>query len=151
MRTLFILLTTVVTLAAEPVPKPIETVSELIRELPPASDLSEARQLLNRELSGVPEAKERTPENLERARDNVRKAKLVIPKLRKRIKEGTSVFDYPGLLSRGLISWNEDSKDYTMYLGVATVNEPRTEPYAILITFNTQGVISAVRDIIIKH
>jgi hypothetical protein len=76
---------------------------------------------------------------------------LVIPNLRKHIQEGTSVFDYPGLLSRGLISWNEHSKDYTMYLGVGTVGGQGTEPYAMLIAFNSQGKISAVRDVIVKH
>jgi hypothetical protein len=151
MRNTFIFLATVATLAAEPALKPIQTVSELIQELPPQRVLREAKQLLRRESSVVPESSVTTPQDLERARENVRKAKSVIPNLRKHILEGTSVFDYSGLLSRGSISWNEYSKVYTMYLGVGTVGDEGTEPFAMLVIFNTQGKISAVRDVIVKH
>ena len=136
MRIPFLLLATVAVLAAEADPKPVESVSELIRALPPQSVLSEARQLLRNEAAGVSESKERSPGALERASANVREAERVIPELRKRIKVGASIFDYPGLLSRGLIGWNEQSKDYTMYLGVGTIGGQGREPYAMHVTFD---------------
>ena len=72
-------------------------------------------------------------------------AKLIIPKLRKLITVGHSVFDYPGLLGRGTIQWNVPI--YSLYMGVYLLPHEGKEPFDMSITFDQNGKILTVEDV----
>jgi hypothetical protein len=88
---------------------------------------------------------------LKRAREAIARAKVIIPQLRKAIKPGTSVFDYPGLLARGSISYDEYSRKYECYFGVYLRREEGCEPYDFRITIDEKGLIKEVMDVIWKE
>ena len=90
-------------------------VAKLIAELPPQHVLSEARAMLV-PADGMEDSDTKaTASQLAAAKKVIEKAKEIIPKLWKLIKVGSAISDYPGLLGRGDIRYNERGQE--IYLG----------------------------------
>lgn len=83
------------------------------------------------------------------AQERVEKAKLAVRKLRPMIKVGNGILDYPGLLTRGEITYVklDDKGRYSLnisagkegHLGVA-------DPNGFVVVFDDRGLIIAVSD-----
>jgi hypothetical protein len=85
---------------------------------------------------------------LKNAREAIERAKVIIPKLRKAIKPGTSVFDYPGLLAHGSIYYDEDGGKYECYVGVYLDRDEGVAPYDFRFIFDEKGRIITVQDVV---
>ncbi|MCK5708067.1 MAG: hypothetical protein KAI43_10480 [Candidatus Aureabacteria bacterium] len=91
---------------------------------------------------------------LKYAKEEVNKAKKIIPELRKLIKIGNSVFDYPGLIAHGKIQYTvlkqisdvTFEKGYILYLGVFFGAEGIRET-DFQIVFDENGIITEVNDV----
>jgi len=122
---------------------------KLLQELPRQSVLSAARDLIVGNVFPEPARGKATPEEKEEARLAIETAKTIVPKLRKLLVTGRSVFDYPGLLSRGTITWS--GSEYDLYLGVYLRRDQGQGIYDFRLTFDAKGKILAVEDVIWKH
>ena len=121
----------------------------LLRELPRQAVLRASRDLV---VGGeFPDgARERaSAQQLAEAERAIAKAKEIVPKLRKLLVVGRSVFDYPGLLARGEITWSALS--YDLYIGVYLRPNQGRGPYDFRVTFDAKGVILSVEDVVWKH
>lgn len=122
-------------------------------------DLSEmlySTELLNSMYDEVQHPdKAKSEDDLETTRKRLERAKDSILKIRKLIKKGTSVFDYPGLLSLGKIknygiySESKISAHYTyvLYIGAHFGTEEGVGDYDFNIVFNEKGIITAVESV----
>ena len=106
-----------------------------------------AREIVVYASSEFHEPKHKSEAELERAKEDVAKAKEIIPKLRELIKPGASVFDYPGLLAHGDITWIDLTKDYQLYMGVYLRDHEGQQPYDMRIRFDAKGVILRLEDV----
>jgi len=75
-------------------------------------------------------------------------------KLKGHLKEGKSIFDYPGLLAKGKIRYDEHKKRYRMTLGVYdrlrhAGSQGVFGPYKLV--FDSKGIIIEIRDIVYKY
>jgi hypothetical protein len=79
--------------------------------------------------------------------------KIAIPKLRSQIREGTSIFEYPGLLAKGSISYSGYASvdKYRMYLGSYFRDHEGSGPFDFEVLFDEKGIITAVRSVVWKH
>src|SRR5688572_63548 len=104
--------------AVQAAPAPTEA-AKLLAELPPQRALRQAQDMTVA-IDGVPPraAEGKSPEEIAHAREHIAKAKRIVPELRKLIRVGASVLDYPGLIARGDITWSQYSGNYEIYLGV---------------------------------
>ncbi len=82
----------------------------------------------------------------------IARTKEIIPKLRKSLKTGASVFNYPGLLCKGDISFDAGLETYTLYLGVSLMPEggEGTVRTKFKITFDSKGKILRVENVVSK-
>ena len=103
------------------------------------------QEVLKRSQDIVKNKVQASEEEMKEANKAVAKAKEIVPQLRKLIVAGRTVFDYPGLLGRGAITWN--SPDYDLYLGVYLRSDQGCEPYDMRITFDQKGKILTVEDV----
>lgn len=90
------------------------------------------------------------------AADQLAKVREIVPKLRKLIKPGASIFDYPGLLSHGPSVYNppidEDTpENYQLYVGYNPAHIQGVFPYDFKVEFNSKGVIVTVKDVVWKQ
>ena len=147
MKTLILFLTLVVTVrcGAQEADKSKAEFVRLLKDTAPTETLLESKKLLNQ-----PGA-ETKREVVEHARERLEKAKRSIPEIRKLIIVGTSVFDYPGLLAHGHITYHEYSDSgYELYFGYWSGGSQGTEPNDFRVIFNGKGVITAVESVIWK-
>jgi hypothetical protein len=101
-----------------------------------------------------------SPEELKAADASLAKVREVIPKLRKLLKVGTSVFNYPSLLAHGDITYQiikasgADSfaesaapveYGYRLYMGIP--KSEFTHIYDFELLFDSQGVIRAINSV----
>ena len=89
------------------------------------------------------------PDEVKYAKEQIEKAKVAVRKLRAIIKVGNSILDYPGLLSRGFIRYEnlDDSGYYTLIISAA--DEGRlgvADPTGFDIQFNDLGHIIAIKN-----
>lgn len=134
---------------AEP-PDPVKKeFVDLAENLAPADSLLRWNALVEH-----PETAE-SKEAVEAARQRLAAAKASIPKIRKLIKPGTSVFDYPGLLALGRITTSgiyfsskaSPKYNYDLYLGAHFGGGEGIHAYDFTVTFNEQGIIAAVKNV----
>lgn len=88
---------------------------------------------------------------LEESKKNIEKAKNIVPKLKELIKIGTSVFDYPGLISKGSIRYNKDMNEYSLYIGVYLRRHEGSGPNDFELIFDEKGIIKEVKKCIYKE
>jgi len=124
---------------------PEEEAATLLAKLPSQRNFTSARRLV------LEPTLTASDEDRRMARVLVDKVKEVIPALRPLIREGASVFAYPGLLAHGDIHYSEATKDYHMVLGIYLSQEQGTAPYDFQIRFNAKGEILKVEDVIHKQ
>jgi hypothetical protein len=125
----------------EPAPKP-EKLEALIEDVnsPYMTDL------FHREIKDETQR----PDVREHARSKLEKAKESIPKLRKLIRIGSSIFDYPGLMSRGYLHYNRIGTKGTYSLKISATfigREAAVLPYEFRLEFDDRGIITKVDDI----
>lgn len=149
MKILLTLILLAVTVRAAPMSA---EAAKLLAELPPQRVLREAQDLFV-----IPEGSDRSqveakyPGQLVDAQKVIAKAQEIVPRLRKLIEVGSSVFDYPGLLGRGDIAWHEYANEYELYLGVYLRAQEGRGEYDFKITFDVKGVITGVKSVVWKH
>ena len=135
----------------EPLSIDIKDYKIILEQIPPQTQIRMYMDLIN------PSKATKTPYGIElelkTANEHLEKMKIAIPKLRNLIKIGTSIFDYPGLLSRGFISYSEYSSDgkYRMYIGAYFRSREGSGPYDFEILFNEKGIITNVKTVVWKH
>ncbi len=101
-----------------------------------------------------------TPIDPAKGREAIAKMKVTVPKLLKLIKVGTSVFDYPGLIAYGTISWNGTAPEipgleglqnsYFLTLGVPLGHEGNN-PSELEVHFDAKGIITDARNVDLKR
>jgi hypothetical protein len=133
-------------------------IAKLIDQLPASSKLNRSKELLanptdfsnsenkNRELS-----EEGKKMLLQKAQREIDKAKLIVPKLKKTVKTGKSIFDYPGLIAKGNISYDGDLHEYSLYIGVYLLKHEGKEPYDFRVVFDKNGIIKSVTDVVWRN
>ena len=100
--------------------------------------------------------KDTRPEEVAFAHSQMAKGRESIPKLRKLIKIGTSIFDYPGLVTRGYATYDRRKYDkrggaYTLFVSASfSGREGRSLPYEFRLTFDDKGLITALEDVTYK-
>ncbi|MES2695211.1 MAG: hypothetical protein V4773_17180 [Verrucomicrobiota bacterium] len=147
MRTLLLFLLCAAASFAAPAPGTIAEAAKLLEELPPQHILREARAIVVATDSEFSAPKHRSPAELKQAEEFVQKAKDIVPRLRKLILAGSSVFDYPGLVARGEIRWSEVEKHYELYIGVYLRDSEGQGPYDMNIRFDAKGTIVEIKDV----
>jgi hypothetical protein len=92
-----------------------------------------------------------TDEDVRQASECIATIKKVIPQLRPLIRPGTSVFDYPGLLVHGDLSWSEFLKQYQIVVGIYLSQEQGIGSFDFAIDFDAKGQILKVDKVIHKE
>lgn len=92
------------------------------------------------------------PEEIAKAREKLEQDKELIPKLRQLLKVDTNVFDYPGLISRGVLFFHGDGPVgggyYTLWISARFVGrEARILPWEFQLEFNDRGIITKIYDV----
>jgi len=131
-----------------PVAPNTEDIKSIIQSLPRQENISHFKKALLKENDNLSEKGKET--ELKIANSYIEKIKIAVPKLRKLIKVGTSVFNYPGLLSKGYVSYHEYSKEYEIYIGVYLLTHEGSGPYDMQIFFNQNGIIERVETVVWK-
>ncbi len=128
-----------------------DSLSKILDQVPTQSEIDRFKELLFPSANKLTEFGKEA--ELKRAKESLEQVKEAVPKLRKLIKVGHSVFEYPGLLSRGRISHSELTREslYTQYIGVYLRSSEGSEPYDFEITFNSKGIIQSVKSVVWKH
>jgi len=126
---------------------------ELIRSLPNADFLPAKYRLPDgiEPMISTPKGKEAA---VKQYRKNVAELADSYLKLKSHLIKGESVLTYPGLLSKGDIEYDENSKQYHIILGIYDRIEHAGSqgvfgPYRL--TFDSKGVIIAIEDVVYKH
>lgn len=134
----------------EPARSGPEAFAELLERIPPQADIERYKAILH--LRGASLTERGIELEREQAMKVMEQVKETIPKLKSMIKVGHSVFEYPGLLSRGRISYDAlDRKNpYSMYIGVYLRGHEGSEPYDFEITFSPKGIINSVKPVVWK-
>jgi hypothetical protein len=90
----------------------------------------------------------------EKQRLRIARSQTAIPRLRKLIKINASIFDYPGLLTRGFLSSSRDYSrkgEHEIYrlMVSATYNgkEGTISPYEFELYFDDSGIITKINDV----
>ena len=128
-----------------------EEVARLIYETDYPSVLIQARELVLHPEHAL------GPDDVDNARARIAKAKENVPKLRKLIKLKTSVFDYPGLLARGLITYHNATDpgevgSYRLWVSADYAGHQMfVQPHEFELYFDDSGIITDVRDVQWKH
>lgn len=126
-------------------------VSQLLLDIPSQSNLEHYQSLVVPCRGTFVMNESAKAKELEHAMAEVERAKVNLPKLRKLLRPGTSVFEYPGLLAHGKISYNEYSKTYNCYIGLYLLPHEGVEPYDFYLTFDSRGQITAVENAVHKR
>ena len=139
----------------------VESAAELIRKLPNADYLRRCYRVPSGVALSVhgpvfppdlsKDAKEALEKKLEEYHKNIAGLSGQFRKLKSLLKPGTCVFDYPGLLAKGTISYDETKKTYRMMLGVYdrirhAGSQGRFGPY--FVAFDGAGKILSVEDVV---
>lgn len=137
--------------------EPVESFASLLAKIPRQEEIAKFKEIVFmkrsilplKRLTEPPPGKEREFNEASKAMDNVIYA---IPKIRKLIKPGKSIFDYPGLLSRGRITYNDGSNKpyYTQYFGAYLRSTEGSGSYDFEIIFNCDGLITEVKSVVYK-
>jgi len=90
-------------------------------------------------------------QQLESAYKDIETAKNIVPKLRDLIQIGKSIFDYPGLITKGPIRYDSDKKKYTIHIGVYLSNHEGQGNTDFILTFDERGIIERTDKVIYKH
>ena len=132
--------------------------AKLIQELPTSYELNQAKKLLANpaDFSRYEDKSTRLSNDgkkrlLSKAKNDIQKAKLIIPQLKGIIKVGKSIFNYPGLITKGRISYDSDTEEYRLYIGVYLLDHEGKEPYDLNIVFASNGIIKSVKNVIWKR
>ncbi|QQS06933.1 MAG: hypothetical protein IPK50_08555 [Fibrobacterota bacterium] len=137
---------------AKPIDKPSrKEILNIIEQIPRQEEIARYRALLSPEVEASVRTATTKAEDLEQAAEGMENLKSAIPKLRKLLIVGSSIFDYPGLLSRGLISYDESGDTYRMYIGAYFRDHEGSGPYDFQIFFDRLGKITAVKSVLYKH
>ncbi|MEA3208719.1 MAG: hypothetical protein QOE70_1776 [Chthoniobacter sp.] len=138
--------------AASPKPEKEEFV-DLLAQIVPRNLLFEYLDTVNH-----PEKAE-IKDDLEKARQGIERTKINVPKIRKLIRVGASILDYPGLIAYGRIIYNNGMQqflpkqsewDYSLYLGVPNDQEGIGK-WEFEVVFNERGIITALNNVDRKH
>jgi hypothetical protein len=84
------------------------------------------------------------------ARATIEKAKKSVPKLRKLIRIGSSIFEYPGLMTRGHLLYNHIGSIGTYSLRISATfigREAAVLPWEFMLEFDDRGTITKIYDI----
>jgi hypothetical protein len=142
-----------VTAAVVPVPKSeITEVVALLERLPSQQTIWRVYRLLQQHSPTAPKAE------IEGAQMTMNTVKEVVPKLRKLLKTGVSVFTYPTLLAHGDVTWtiitpvsklrepDHDPKSvewgYRLYVGTPAAEF--VHPYDFQVLFDSTGTIRSI-------
>jgi hypothetical protein len=120
-------------------------IADLIEAITPPSNVDWRERVLAG-LEGSP------PEEIARQRERLEEDKKRIPKLRQQLQVGTSVFDYPGLLSRGIVSFSANRPpgdgNYTLWISARYVGrEAANLPWEFKLDFSDNGIITKIYDV----
>lgn len=85
-------------------------------------------------------------EEVTRAQIQIDKAKEATVKLRAMIKVGTNVFDYPGILSRGFITYQRTGGKGYYNLAISRVGGIRSKPYGFELSLDDHGIVTKIYD-----
>ncbi|MEK7415696.1 MAG: hypothetical protein AAB263_20515 [Planctomycetota bacterium] len=113
----------------------------LVLQLPKQSDLADAAKIVTGNKNDSMDTKT--------ASEKVALAKKIIPALREQLKTGKSVFDYPGLISRGQITYHSSGK-YEIYFGVYLLGDQGQDKYDFKLVISERGLIDEINDVIWK-
>jgi hypothetical protein len=144
--------------AADVVPVPKSDVTEvvaLLNRLPSQQTIWREYHLLQQNPPKAPKAE------IEAAQKTMDTVKEVVPKLRKLLKTGVSVFTYPTLLAHGDVTWtiitpvsklrepDHDPKSvewgYRLYVGMPV--EEFVHPYDFQVLFDSTGTIRSIEGV----
>ncbi len=143
-------------MGAPPIAVSAETatkVKSLLSELRPQAQLWQYHSLVN----NPPKETENNRQSITIARQEVAKAHETIPKIRKLLKVGASVFSYPSLLAHGDISYQAIGKGdpfalnaniemgYRLYMGLPVGHTRHT--FDVEILFDSTGTIREISDV----
>ena len=133
-------------------------IRKMIEELPHSNSLKESFDIICENEKNPffrPMKRELTEEGkkyeLEESKKNIEKAKNIVPKLKELIKTGTSVFDYPGLISKGSIRYNIHKNEYRLYIGVYLRRCEGSGPNDFELIFDEKGIIKELNRCIYKE
>ena len=128
-------------------------VAKLLVQLPSQRALRAAQDAVVASFAGTAPrgAAGKSAEEISAANSLIEKTKEIIPKVRSLIAVGSSVFDYPGLIAHGDISWSEDMQEYEIYLGVFLLGDQGKGPYDFKVITDAKGIITSVKDVVWKH
>ena len=83
------------------------------------------------------------------ARARIEKAKESVPKLRKLIRIGSSIFEYPGLMARGSLLYYRIGTKGTYSLTISATfigSEAAVRPWEFRLEFDDRGTITKISD-----
>ncbi|MBK8803227.1 MAG: hypothetical protein IPN71_14455 [Fibrobacteres bacterium] len=123
----------------------------IIEQIPRQEDISHYRALISPEKKTPVLTAYEKDADLKQATEGIENLKIAIPKLRNLLIVGASVFDYPGLLSRGVISYDENGDIYCMYVGAYFRKHEGSGPYDFRLFFDRMGKITAVETVVYKN
>lgn len=123
----------------------------LIQELPVQGTIRQYDQLTRPGSAG-----KGTAEEQKLAEEQLAKVREIVPKLRKLIKPGTSIFDYPGLLSLGPPAYHPPMgeaapENYQLHVGYNSAHMQGVFPHDFNVEFDGKGIIVAVKDVVWKQ
>jgi hypothetical protein len=127
-----------------------ESLQSILERIPSQDQIDHFKKVLDQNPSKQTEFGRNA--ELKLAEETLQRVRESIPKLRERIKVGKSMFDYPGLLSRGRISFEPGDSGgvYHMYIGVYLRPLEGSTPFDFEILFSSTGKILKVGSIVWK-
>ena len=84
------------------------------------------------------------------ARKLIEEAKTAAKQLRKRIRTGSGILEFPGLISRGFLRYSRADGKGNYHLEVSAAKEGRlgaSDPTGFVVVFNDQGIVTVVADL----
>ncbi len=139
--------------AEDVAPPPSQELVKLIQSLPNADYLPPEYRLPEgvSPMQRIPKEKR---DAVAKYHENMKELGSRYAKLKSYLKKGTSVFDYPGLLAKGRIRYEEHGKRYCMVVGVYdrlrhAGSQGVFGPYRV--EFDTNGLITEIADVVFMH
>jgi hypothetical protein len=130
---------------SEPSQAERKELARLIDEIPSPGDLRLVYDTIRN--------KESPPHTIVDAQSKVAKAKESVLKLRKLLKVGTNIFDYPGLITKAHPSYYTNfltGGQYTLHISVGSGGEGVISPYEFGLHLDDKGQITELYDIVYK-
>jgi len=130
-----------------------EELVKLIQSLPNA-DYLPPRYRLPEGVSPMQSIPEEKRDAVKKYHDNMKELGERYAKLKGYLKNGKSIFDYPGLLAKGKIRYDEHQKRYRMVVGVYdrlrhAGSQGVFGPYRVV--FESTGIIIEIKDVVYTY